>query len=149
MGPPAASYVPTVRSPIGEHSRNALRSLFRTLLDMRALSNLQIKIFLRDDIWRKIVGSGFREASHVTRSLTISWDQQSLLNLVVRRLVHNKEICALYGVTREAVLQNAELQRQFFYRVFPTQVDIGRRQPSTLDWMLSRTADGSKQTAPR
>lgn len=128
---------------------NALRSLFRTYLDMRSLSNVQIKIFLRDDIWRRIVGSGFREASHVTRSLTISWDQQSLLNLVVRRLVHNNEICALYGVTREAVLQNAELQRQFFYRVFPTQVDIGRRQPSTLDWMLSRTADGSKQTAPR
>src|SRR5260370_42703764 len=120
MGPPAASYVPTVRSPIGEHSRNALRSLFRTYLDMRSLSNLQIKIFLRDDIWRKIVGSGFREASHVTRSLTISWDQQSLLNLVVRRFVHNKEICALYGVTREAVSQDAGLERPCCHLAFAT-----------------------------
>ena len=128
---------------------NALRSLFRTYLDMRSLSNIHIKIFLRDDIWHKIVASGFREASHVTRTLVISWDNQSLLNLIVRRLVHNDAICALYGVSKEAVLENVNLQREFFYRVFPAQVDIGQKQPSTFDWMSSRTADGSKRTAPR
>jgi hypothetical protein len=127
----------------------ALRSLFRTYLDMSSLSNVQIKIFLRDDIWRKIVGAGFREASHVTRTLTISWDPKSLLNLIVRRLVHNTDICSFYGVTQGAVLENAGLQDQFFDRVFPKQIDVGTRQPSTLDWMLSRTADGSKRTEPR
>lgn len=116
---------------------------------MRILSNIDVKIFLRDDIWHKIVSSGFREASHVTRTLVISWSNQSLLNLVVRRLIHNQSICKLYGVTRDAVLQNASLQREFFYRVFPEQIDIGVKQPNTLDWMLSRTADGSKRTAPR
>jgi hypothetical protein len=45
-------------------------------------------------------------------------------------------------------LQDANLQRDFFYRVFPAQVDIGQKQPKTLEWMLSRIAD-SKKTAPR
>jgi hypothetical protein len=29
------------------------------------------------------------------------------------------------------------------------QVDAGARKPNTFDWMLSRTADGSKQNVPR
>ena len=128
---------------------NALRSLFRVYLDMRALSNISIKIFLRDDIWKKIISEGFREASHITRSIVISWNNQSLLNLVVRRLVHNESICRYYNVTKEQVLRNASLQREFFYRVFPEQIDVGPKQPDTLDWMLSRTSDGSKKTAPR
>ena len=128
---------------------NALRALFRVYLDIQGLTNIDAKIFLRDDIWRKIVSSGFREASHVTRTLTLSWDQKSLLNLIVRRFLHNEKICALYTVTKAEVLESAPLQSAFFYRVFPKQVDIGPRQPSALDWMLSRTADGTKRTAPR
>lgn len=128
---------------------NALRSLFRVYLDTILHKNISIKIFLRDDIWHKISSSGFREASHITRSLTISWNQQSLLNLIVRRLVHNNDICTFYSIKKEDVLGAADLQSQFFYRVFPSKIDIGQKQPSTLDWMLSRTADGSKRTAPR
>jgi hypothetical protein len=127
----------------------ALRSLFRTYLDMLALSHIKIKIFLRDDIWRKVVARGFREASHVTRTLTLAWDHQSLLNLLVRRLAANILICDYYGVTEEDVLSNSALQNAFFDKVFPAQVDIGLSKPKTLDWMLSRSADGTKRTAPR
>ena len=129
--------------------QNALRSLFRVYLDLISHSNISVKIFLRDDIWRKLTATGFREASHITRSLTISWNQQSLLNLIIRRLVHNESICTYYSIDKEDVLKNATLQSKFFYRVFPPQIDIGGNKPSTLDWMLSRTADGSKRTAPR
>jgi hypothetical protein len=132
-----------------ELERNALRSLFRVYLDMNAYSNIAIKIFLRDDIWRAISGDGFREASHITRTLTISWNHQTLLNLIVRRLAYNEAICNFYGMNRDDVLANADLQMEFFYRVFPTKIDIGPKQPSTLDWMLSRVADGSKRYAPR
>ncbi|RKE24332.1 hypothetical protein B0G76_8214 [Paraburkholderia sp. BL23I1N1] len=128
---------------------NALRALFRTYLDTLALSHIKTKIFLRDDIWNKIVAGGFREASHVTRSLTLSWSQQSLLNLIVRRILSNEAVCTYYGVNRIEVLATAELQREFFYKVFPEQIDIGKNRPRTLDWMLSRTADGSKRTTPR
>jgi len=129
--------------------KNALRSLFRVYLDMSVYSQIAIKIFLRDDIWRRISSDGFREASHITRSLTLSWNSQSLLNLIVRRLAHNESVCAFYGMKREDVLANVDLQKKFFYRVFPEKIDIGPKQPSTLDWMLSRVADGSKRYAPR
>ncbi len=128
---------------------NALRALFRTYLDMQVLNQVKVKIFLRDDIWRKIVNGGFREASHVTKTTTISWDQQSLLNLVVKRLASNAEICNHYCMSEEQILSTAQLQGEFFDRVFPPQVDVGQRQPTTLDWMLSRTADGTRRTAPR
>src|SRR5207249_1789215 len=96
-----------------------------------------------------IVASGFREVSHVTRTMRIDWDTKSLLNLIVRRLVHNEALREYYGVSKGAVLQNVVLQGEFFYRVFPMQVDIGQSKPRTFDWMASRTADGSKRTAPR
>jgi len=129
--------------------RNALRALFRVYLDLLAHTRIAIKIFLRDDIWRKIVSEGFREASHITRSLTISWDPQSLLNLIVRRALHNEAVCSSYAVTPDSILASADEQSKFFYRMFPLQVDIGQKQTSTLEWMLSRVADGSKRPAPR
>lgn len=128
---------------------NALRSLFRTYLDGLSLSHIKTKIFLRDDIWRKVVAGGFREASHVTRSLTLSWDQQSLLNLMVRRLASNASICDYYSLLHDDILSDSRLQSDFFYRIFPAQIDTGPNKPSTLDWMASRTADGSRRTAPR
>src|SRR6185312_4458300 len=120
---------------------NALRSLFRTYLDMLSLDHIRVKIFLRDDIWRKIVKAGFREASHVTRTLSIDWDDQSLLNLLVRRITSNDQICRHYDLRRDDILSDATLQAEFFYRMFPKQIDAGPSKPKTFDWMMSRTAD--------
>lgn len=128
---------------------NALRSLFRTYLDLISLSHIKLKIFLRNDIWQKIVKDGFREASHITRTIALAWDQQSLLNLVIRRLVSNKHICEFYGLEQNTILASTALQNDFFYRVFPQQIDVGVNKPKTLDWMITRTTDGSKQSAPR
>jgi hypothetical protein len=36
-----------------------------------------------------------------------------------------------------------------FYRFFPAQVEQGSRKPKTFDWMLSRCAGGTGETAPR
>lgn len=136
-------------SESGDLEGNALRSLFRTYLDMRGLSNIKVKIFLRDDIWKKIVKDGFREASHVIRTMTITWDAQSLQNLIIKRLSSNSLICDLYSTTGENLQASVELQNRFFNSVFPEQIDVGQKQPKTLDWLLSRTADGTGRTAPR
>jgi len=129
--------------------RNALRALFRVYRDMQGLNNVSVKILLRDDIWARITDEGFREASHITRAVTITWEARALLNLVIRRALHNAELKAYYKVESENVLASVEEQRKLFYRIFPPQVDAGARKSTTLDWMLSRTADGTKQTAPR
>ncbi len=131
-----------------ELEQNALRALFKVYLDLQALDRIAVKIFLRTDIWRSITESGFREASHITRALTISWERQSLLNLVMRRTLRNSEICDYYGIDAAQVLASVPEQESLLKLMFPEQVDLGRN-PQTFDWMVSRTQDGSTKTAPR
>ena len=128
---------------------NALRALFRVYRDMADLQHITLKIFLRDDIWRRITSAGFRDASHITQSITIEWNSQSLLHLVIRRALYNQSIRDYYNVDPTVVLASAEEQRKLFYRIFPDQVDLGERKSTTLDWILTRTADSSGKTAPR
>jgi hypothetical protein len=128
---------------------NALRALFRVYLDLMAFSSIQLKIFLRTDIWARITSEGFREASHITRHITISWNRSSLLNLMVRRAIHNESIREAYGVTDELPRLPAQEQEVFFKRMCPDQVDVGPNKPSTVDWLLSRTRDGTQLNAPR
>lgn len=132
-----------------ELERNALLGLFRVYLDLSSFKAISLKIFLRSDIWSRISGEGFREGSHITRHVTIGWDKASLLNLVIRRLVHNETLRDVYAVELSSVLQDAEEQSKLFYRLFPKQVDLGTRNPDTFTWMLSRTSDASNETAPR
>jgi hypothetical protein len=47
------------------------------------------------------------------------------------------------------VLSSAAEQEKLFYRIFPLQVDSGERKSTTLDWLLTRTRDGTGNTAPR
>ncbi|MDX1813884.1 MAG: hypothetical protein R3319_03750 [Candidatus Bathyarchaeia archaeon] len=132
-----------------ELEQNALRALFRVYLDLLDYEYVRLKIFLRSDIWNRITREGFREASHITKHVTVSWDRSSLLNLIVRRALHNEVICEHYEVNPAEVLATTKSQEEFFFRMFPEQVDVGPNKPVTLDWMLSRTRDGSQLNAPR
>lgn len=128
---------------------NALRALFMVYSDLREFPRIAVKIFLRTDIWRRITKEGMREASHVEDQVAISWDPQSLLNLVIRRCLRNDGIREFYGVDESEALASVDRQRELFYRVFPDQVEPGSRKSTTFDWMLGRTRDGSGKTAPR
>jgi hypothetical protein len=66
-----------------ELEENALRAPFRVYRDVQPLDALPMKIFLRSDIWKAITAGGFREASHITRELTIDWNEGTLLRLVL------------------------------------------------------------------
>ena len=134
-------------SKILEH--NALRALFRVYNDLRALDNLCFKIFLRSDIWRLITLQGFVGASHITRTVTISWDEKSLLNLVMRRALNNQGLREFYHASHDEILSSEQKQSSLFYRIFPTQVDKGSSRPPTFKWLLTQTQDASGQTAPR
>lgn len=128
---------------------NALKALFRVYLDLLGYDSIKLKIFLRTDIWSRITESGFREASHITKTLTIDWDRNALLNLIIRRVLFNESMQGTYQVTANAVLDSVDSQKILFYKIFPDQVDIGSNKPETLDWILTRTRDGSKVNAPR
>jgi hypothetical protein len=120
---------------------NALKGLFRVYLDLLGFDSIKLKIFLRSDIWKRITEQGFREASHITRTLTIECEQKSLLNLVVRRLLFNRSLIDHCKVNPEEVLRSSEAQERFFYDLFPRQVEVGANKPETFDWILGRTRD--------
>ena len=128
--------------------KHALRALFKAYLDMGALDMIGIKIFLRSDIWDRITEEGFREASHITRSLIIEWNEQSLRHLVLRRILKNDPIAAFYGVDPETVFSRVDEQGKLMGRMLPDQIDAGRN-PKTFAWMVGRTTDGNKQPVPR
>lgn len=128
---------------------NALRALFKVYLDLMAFNNIRLMIFLRSDIWKRITDAGFREASHITKTLTITWSRDSLLNLIMRRLLQSQSLQSALQVDLASVLADLNVQEGVFYRVFPRQVDLGEKKPTTIDWLLSRTKDGTGHNAPR
>lgn len=128
---------------------NALRALFKVYLDLLGRDHIKLKIFLRTDIWRRITrDQGFREASHITRHITIKWDKPSLLNLAIRRAVQSPTLLDYAGVKLESVLGDG--QQLFLDRLLPDQVEVGPNKPKTaFDWILGRTSDGTGDNAPR
>jgi len=127
----------------------ALRALFRVYLDLQGYKNISIKIFLRSDVWQRITTEGFREASHITRQVTIIWDRPSLINLLVRRALHNKDLRDFYSVTDALATSPIEDQEKFLHRMLPDQVDVGPNKPTTVNWILTRTRDATERNAPR
>ncbi len=135
-----------VESP--ELEENALRALFKTYLDLAGYQNIQLRIFLRSDIWQAITREGFREATHVQRATTISWDRAGLLNLIMLRFANNPTIRDAYNIDESLIRSSQEYQESLFYRMFPDQVDTGRN-PKTLDWLIGRIQDSLGYSAPR
>jgi hypothetical protein len=128
---------------------NALRALIRAYADIRNLASISLKIFLREDIWKRITEQGLREASHLIRYVILDWPQPALLNLIMRRLLKNDVLVKEFGIDPSAVLQDAAAQEATFYRFFPRQVEQGPQKAPTFKWLITRCADGTGKTAPR
>lgn len=127
----------------------ALRALFKFYLDTKSNRFITTKIFLRSDIWSEIAKSGFREASHIEKSLEIKWKPEDLTNLVVRRALSNQAICTFYKLDKELVLANYKSQENFIFQMFPQQVETGPNKPNSFGWVLGRTKDATQRSAPR
>jgi hypothetical protein len=132
-----------------ELEANALRALIRAYADVRNRDLISLKIFLREDIWKRITERGLREASHLIRYVVLDWTQPALLNLIMRRLLNNTALTKEFGIDSAAVLQDADQQEKLFYRFFPNQVEQGPQKAPTFKWLITRCADGTGKTAPR
>jgi hypothetical protein len=133
----------------GDLEKNALRALFKTYRDVEDLDAIFLKIFLRDDIWKKITDDGFRESSHITRTTTIKWSHPGLLNLIVNRILRNRVIGEEFKVESSEVSNDQAKQLELYYKLFPEQVDVGEKQSLSFDWILNRVRDGFGNVAPR
>lgn len=130
--------------------RVALRSLFRTYNDFFSLDNVSLKIFLRDDIWKTISEGGFREASHFVRRVDLTWNRNSLVNMLVRRLVALKVLLECFSLDPAQMLGVFSRQVVFFNSLFPEKINLfGGLQKDSLDWIMFSTKDGNGINTPR
>jgi hypothetical protein len=121
----------------------ALRALLRTYLDLTAFDRIRLKLFLRRDLFRKIIGKGFVNLTHINaRKAEIVWEEGDLLNLLARRVRDNVEFVEILGL-------NGADDNAIFYKIFPEKVDQAERKPTTFNWMMSRIRDGNDVKPPR
>ncbi len=121
----------------------ALRALLRTYLDLQPYSHVRMKLFVRKDLFRRVIAQGFVNLTHVNaRKVEINWDEESLAHLLFRRLGENVELL-------QAARLNGDDSVKLFDAVFPPQVDPGKRKPRTFTWMMGRIRDGNDVRPPR
>lgn len=122
----------------------ALRALFRVYLDMQAYSNIKLKLFVRNDLFRKVVRGGFVNLTHVNaKRIQIKWHSDDLYALLCRRIGERPEFLEAYGDSLGGACSD------LFTKVFPAQVDIGKKNPTAWNWILGRIKDGNGIAPPR
>ena len=122
----------------------ALRALLRTYLDLAEFTHLHLKLFLRKDLFRRIIGAGFVNLTHVNaRKIEIVWDDEDLLDLFGRRVRENP------GFLEDVGLDPTATVGDLLQAIFPAKVDAGERKPTTENWILSRIGDGNGVKPPR
>lgn len=121
----------------------ALRALFRTYLDLLEFKHVKLKLFIRRDLFRKIIRGGFVNLTHVNAKKTeIVWDEDDLLNLLCRRIRESQPVVDKLGLRDKT-------DPDVFAALFPKQVDVGERKPTTWSWIMSRIRDGNQIKPPR
>ncbi len=127
---------PSVEVPV-------LRALLRTYLDLLAYPRIRLKLFVRNDLFRKVITGGFVNLTHINaRKIEIVWDEEDLLNLFSRRVGESEGFVSQLGLAGRS-------DNEIFDRIFPKQVDQGTRRPTTWSWMMSRIRDGNGIKPPR
>jgi hypothetical protein len=121
----------------------ALRALFRSYLDLTEFEHIRLKLFVRRDLFSRIVAGGFVNLTHVNAmKIDVIWDEDDLLSLLCRRIRQNSDFMSRLKV-------RSSNDRALFGSIFPEQVDQGTRRPLTWDWMMSRIRDGNGIKPPR
>jgi hypothetical protein len=120
-----------------------LRALLRAYLDLREISNLSLKLFIRKDLFRKVIANGFVNLTHVNaRKVEIVWHEEDLKHLLIARVKDSEKVVEalnMVGLDNDAS----------FAVLFPNKVAPGEKQSTTWNWMMSRIRDGNGVIAPR
>lgn len=127
-----------------ELEAKALRTLFQVYIDLMAFTNIRLIIFLRDDIWNRIIEGGFRETSHIIKTDTIIWDKKSLSQLLMSRLEQNKFLFEYLKIVDD---KSQESQQIIFHKLFPKK-NLENFE-FNFDWILTRIKDSNGNAAPR
>ena len=122
----------------------ALRALFRTYLDLIPYDRIRLKLFVRKDLFRRIIGTSFVNLTHVNaRKVEITWEEDDLWDLLRRRLAESPQLLSRLAIA------NSEDASSIWEALVPDQVDPGSRKPKTWTWIMRRIRDGNDVRPPR
>lgn len=122
----------------------ALKALLQVYLHIGQYEAIHPKIFIRNDLFRRIARAGFVNLTHVNaRSIKIEWFDADLHALLCKRIRENKSFLSDLGLSKRST------DADIFNTVFPSQVDGGDRKPTTWRWILGRIRDGNGVMPPR
>lgn len=117
----------------------AIRALFRAHLHFTEFTNIKLKIFVRNDIFKKInIPTPFVNLTHIRKG-EIIWYDEDLFELLHKRIKASQSFI-------NALLLEEYTRDQLFRIIFPGNIDGGM---STLNWILSRIRDGNNIKSPR
>ncbi|WP_348267912.1 P-loop ATPase, Sll1717 family [Edaphobacter sp. DSM 109919] len=122
----------------------ALRALLRSYLDIQDFPHIKLKLFVRKDLFRKVISGGFVNLTHINaQKIEIVWDEEDLLALLAARVRESTQFSEALSLT------GSETDIEVFYKIFPGQIDPGSRKPNTWNWMMTRIRDGNNIKPPR
>jgi hypothetical protein len=122
----------------------ALRALLRVYLDLLEFDRVRMKLFLRRDLFRKIIKGGFVNLTHINaRKKEILWEEADLMSLLCERTRKSGAVLQKMGMRPSA--SDAEI----FGALFPSQVDRGPRKATSWNWIMARIQDGNAVRPPR
>jgi hypothetical protein len=138
-----------------EERKELLEALFRTQINfIGKFENIQLKIFLRTDIWSEL---SFTNKSHIVdKRIKLSWSDTQLLRLINKRMLQSDLIKkgieeSMSTTINESDIEkyDKETQERICYSVFEDQVYSGPKEADLFDWMVKRIRDGHGGKYPR
>jgi hypothetical protein len=155
----------------------ALRALFRTYIELNASTHgkvLRVKLFLRDDIRRRLTthedgrggtiplsvwrlrrltthedGSPGIHAFSSVHGSVITWSDMALMDLVAQRILYNKGLREFYRMDLAKGRRDFRQRQALVLRIFPPSVNEDGELLATFNWLLMKLRDGTGQVAPR
>jgi hypothetical protein len=117
-----------------------------------ALKAVSLKVFLRNDLWERVV---FPERSHLLgREMRLTWDGPNLWRMIVKRSLDSRAFAKWVrpyagAMTLEAVESASEAELlPYLDRLFERHIWTGKKSLSR-DWILRRLADAQEVIYPR
>ncbi|WP_238346300.1 P-loop ATPase, Sll1717 family [Luteimonas saliphila] len=122
----------------------ALRALLRTYLDLQSYDHIRLKMFLRSDLFRRVVRGGFVNMTHVNaKRVNIEWSAEDLKSLLCNRIRSSLQFLDALSLPTDAP------DELILERLFPNKIDVGEKRPDTWGWITTRIADGNGLMSPR
>ncbi|MEG5039912.1 MULTISPECIES: P-loop ATPase, Sll1717 family [unclassified Microcoleus] len=138
----------------GEVRQQALTGLFQLVqsCDANRLTEIRFKIFLREDIWNRLI---FDNKSHLTgRDILLQWNRIDFLRLALRQAIQSKDFKNLVDkfspVAVESIDQASENAIDKALEIlWGSRRRRGEKAKYVSRWVYERLTDSSSTTFPR